>query len=80
VEAKNLIPTQIFCPKCGGPVVLAEMTDAMETIKLIEAQYSQGARGQCSCGVMLVLLTKPLPVNPTFTILCNVYRNKKGGG
>ena len=72
-ESVNLIPKTIFCPKCGQGVRLTEMRDPLEVMKLIESEYSQGARGQCPCGLILVFLTRALPANPTFTMLFNVY-------
>lgn len=73
----NLIPPAVFCPKCAKSMLLKEMRNPLEIVKLVETGYSQGAEGQCECGVYLVFLTKPVPANPTFTILFNVY--KKGG-
>lgn len=70
----NLIPATIFCPKCGKEVRLAEMLSPADTVKLLEAEYSQGARGSCACGIKLVFLAKPLPAEPTFTILFDLYK------
>lgn len=70
---QNLIPSTIFCPKCGTKVGLGEMRDPQGVLKLIEAGYSQGAKGNCVCGVKLIFLTKPLPQEPTFTILFDLY-------
>ena len=70
----NLIPTVIFCPKCGGKVGLKETNEPLEVARLYEAEYSQGARGRCSCGAIIAFLTKPLPTEPTFTVLMDIYR------
>lgn len=77
MENKNLIPPSVFCPKCAKEVGLTEIRDPLEKEKLIGAEYSQGARGVCSCGVYLVLLTKSLPAEPTFTILFNIYKERR---
>ena len=53
--------------------ILEEMKDPDGVMKLLEAGYSQGAKGKCPCGVTLIFLTKPLPAEPTFTILFDVY-------
>lgn len=74
MATQNLIPKSIFCPKCGKPVKLVEVNDTPTVMKLLEAQYSQGARGECSCGAVVLFLTKPLPAEPTFTILFDVYK------
>ena len=71
---QNLIPASIFCPKCGNPIALAELKDPETVMKLFEAGCSQGAKGDCPCGLRLLLLTKPLPAEPTFTILFDVYK------
>jgi hypothetical protein len=55
---------------------LTEIRDPLERERLSVAGYSQGGRGECPCGVVAVLLTKPIPENPTFTLLFNVYRTK----
>ena len=80
MDTVNLIPPSIFCPKCGKPVILGEMKTPDDVIRLLEAGYSQGARGQCPCGAILLFLTKPMPNEPTFTIQMNVYKLAKTGG
>ena len=70
----NLIPTVIFCPKCGKGVELKEMNEPLEVARLYEAEYSQGARGKCLCGAVIAFLTKPLPAEPTFTILMDIFK------
>jgi len=74
MATQNLIPATIFCPKCGKPVILGEMKTPDDVLKLLEAGYSQGARGQCPCGVILFFLAKKMPEEPTFTIQFNVYK------
>ena len=70
----NLVPPTVFCPKCGKEVGLSEMRDPQEVMRVIETGYSQGAIGDCECGVSMMLLTKKLPESPTFTVLFNVYQ------
>jgi len=55
-------------------VKLEEVRDPLERETLSRAGYSQGARGQCPCGVVAVFCVKPLPESPTFTLLFNVYK------
>lgn len=74
---QTLIPTSVFCPKCGNQVNLTEMKDVQDVASLLTADYSQGAKGVCSCGVILVFLTKEMPAEPTFTILFNLYKGGK---
>ena len=76
MSVQTLIPTSVFCPRCGKSVKLAEMIDVQDIASLLSAEYSQGAKGTCGCGVVLVFLTKPMPEEPTFTILFNLYGNK----
>jgi len=67
-------PNAIFCPKCGQPLELTPIEDPKTTVKLQEAGYIAGARGDCDCGVTAVLAMKKMPENPTFTLLFNIYR------
>jgi len=69
-----LIPPYIHCPKCSGQLKLEEIRDPLEKEHFSKAGYSQGARGKCPCGVVAVFCVKPLPENPTFTLLFNVYK------
>jgi hypothetical protein len=67
-------PNAIFCPKCGQPLELTPIEDPKTMVKLQEAGYVAGARGDCECGVTLVLAMKKMPENPTFTAMFNIYK------
>jgi len=74
VNAQVKTPNAIFCPKCGQPLELSPVEDPKTTVKLQEAGYVAGARGDCECGVTAVLAMKKMPENPTFTLLWNIYK------
>jgi putative N-acetylmannosamine-6-phosphate epimerase len=67
-------PNAIFCPKCGQPLELSSIDDPKTMVKLQEAGYVAGARGDCACGVTAVLAMKKMPENPTFSLLFNIYK------
>jgi hypothetical protein len=67
-------PNAIFCPKCGQPLELLPIDDPKTMVKLQEAGYVAGARGDCECGVTAVLAMKKMPENPTFTVMFNIYK------
>lgn len=67
-------PNLIYCPKCGSSMRLERITDAQTLVKLEEAGYVAGARGDCDCGVTSVLAIKRMPENPTFTLMFNIYK------
>jgi len=74
-------PNAIYCPKCGQPIELAPINDPKTLSRLQEAGYACGARGDCECGVTVILAMKRMPENPTFTLMFNIYKLviKKGG-
>jgi len=74
VNAQVKTPTAIYCPKCGQPLELLPIEDPKTTVKLQEAGYASGARGDCECGVTAVLAMKKMPENPTFTLLWNIFK------
>lgn len=56
---------------------IERVEDAQTQVKLEESGYVAGARGLCDCGVTAVLAIKPMPDNPTFTLMFNIYKLTK---
>lgn len=67
-------PVAIFCPKCGEIMKLDRIQDAQTQVKLEEAGYAVGTKGNCECGVTAILAIKKMPENPTFTLMFNIYK------
>jgi len=67
-------PNAVYCPKCGQPIELQRIEDARTNVKLQEAGFAVGARGDCRCGITAVLAIKKMPDNPTFTLMFNIYK------
>lgn len=75
MNAKEIpAPPTVYCPKCGQLLQLEEIEDAKTVLKLEDAGYAKGARGDCECGVSVVLAIKRMPANPTFTLMFNIYK------
>jgi len=73
-QVKTLkMPAYIYCPKCGGRMRFIQATPE-EKKAIVKNGYVNGARYVCSCGVVALLLVKPLPESPTFTLMFDIYK------
>lgn len=73
MSKRKVVPSWIYCPKCGERLKLEEITDT-QTLEFLKTQgYEAGARGICDCGVVAVLCYQPLPASPTFSLFFDVY-------
>jgi len=70
---RRVIPTYIFCPRCGSKIELIEDTNPETIEKIKEQGYTAMARGICECGVVIVLCYQPLPASPTFSLFFDIY-------
>jgi len=70
---RRVIPTYIFCPRCGSKIELIEDTNPETIEKIKEQGYMAIGRGLCECGVVVVLCYQPLPASPTFSLFFDVY-------
>jgi hypothetical protein len=72
-KVRSIMPSVIFCPRCGGKILLVpDTTPRAEEIKSWGG-YDAVARGRCECGVVCAMLTKPMPESPSFTLQFNIY-------
>jgi hypothetical protein len=70
---RRVIPTYIYCVRCGGKIDLIEDNSPETMAKLKEQGYTAMARGVCECGVVVVLCYQPLPASPTFSLFFDIY-------
>ena len=78
-EVRSIMPSVIFCPKCGGKILLVLGTTPRDEEIKSWGGYDAIARGRCECGVVCALMTKPMPESPSFTLQFNVYSFKLAG-
>jgi hypothetical protein len=71
--SRKVIPSWIYCPKCGSQIELFEDNSPEALAKLKEHGYTDMARGVCECGVVVVLCYQPLPASPTFSLFFDIY-------
>lgn len=67
------IPPTIFCPKCGRSLEMKPIQEQDAINKFEKAGYIAAGRGTCPCGVVAILAKKPLPDEPTFTLMFDIY-------
>lgn len=70
----TVIPSFIFCPKCGSRFRLREDKSEATSQVLKKQGYKALGRGTCPCGVVAVLCVQELPASPTFTLMFNLYK------
>lgn len=76
-KKKKIVPTTIFCPKCGETVKIKEEKNTLALKQLSDKGYIAAGNGSCDCGVVLAIVVQEMPKSPTFTIMFDVY--EKGG-
>lgn len=76
MSVQTLLPPKIYCPKCGKETMVKRVTYPLELERIGKRGFSEGGRFNCECGVVGVVLIKPLPNRPTYTLLFDIYKQK----
>ena len=75
-----MIPSEIFCPKCGKKIRVQEITEEESVKQLLIHHFVGAGKFVCSCGVVGIIYMKNMPETPTFTVTFDIYNVTNKGG
>ena len=75
-----MLPDKIFCIKCGNLIDIIPINDDEIRKKAVLAGYVSVGRFVCKCGVVGMILCRPMPESPTFTVTFDIYDVTNKGG
>lgn len=72
----EVLPPSIFCPRCGDTIIIKEDASEETKLELKRVGFTKCGVGVCRCGVVCVLLARPLPDSPTFVLQFDLYKTR----
>jgi len=75
-----MLPDKIFCVKCGNLIDITQVADKETLKKAASAGYVGVGRFVCKCGAVGIILCRPMPESPSFTVTFDIYNVTNKGG